>query len=1252
MSSEDSTKPVDGEFPDILNGRYRLMRELGRGGIGVVMLATDLMLKRQVAIKFLSMRFADKGIWRERFFREARATATLSNSNIVTIHDIGDYRGRIYLVMEYLDGGNLRDSLPTLRADEPLTHAIIKGICSGLAAAHRAGVVHRDIKSANILLGRAGEVKIADFGLARVAMDIDLTASGINVIGTPSYMSPEQVLGKDADRRSDVFSLGVVIYEVISGHLPFQNTSQHTLNEAILNLEPAPIEFGIASAHEHLTRVIARCLEKRPSRRYESAAEVLDDIMLLRSGPGTVAIDTIESLTGVSPPRAPESAIIRTSALTQHLAGLREFVRSNSSCCVVVRGNRGVGKTTLVRQLVEDSIGEGEHRESEGFKVFYCPTTTILGLMEFIQSTARKLEGLVPAKLIIQIEPLSSQGAVPESISAARVSLEALLKDTARSILFLESREPHDLTDFLVPSVVSVPLLARKNVDLGAPSREECVRILRQISDRRLANGQLRPSDDILEEIVNLTDAFVPTHGQPAKSILLLEQWLTYANSEQIAEDFSGAIAILHTLFARLVGIPRRLVSTESSMTEEEIGARLKARELANSCESKLVHNIFSRIKSRMLDHTKPLGSLMLLGPPGVGKLVAARSLSELFVGEGVVPTVIDFKCFGNCTAVDKAVYSTFHADEPQVISTTSLPRVRVFIVPNVHRCEGKLAELLAATLMSRPSSYHPEIASDLTLSFFIFTYEIPTGIARSLIDALGRVDLSSLGCQSRLRDHLIDYCPQLRAIWMLLDGIVAYGPLSDEQKEILLNRQIAGVLDRIGVAQRNLLVDLTDSARALLAEGAFSEAEGARNLRISVESALSLPLARLLASEPGLKDSIITLTAKGGEIFADVADVFSTEAGRDAKLVDSRRTIFLSAKPGEEDFISYFEEATLRIRELKQKFAYDESIQRTELLRQEMSDPVFWGQHNSHRDSLVELARLSKITDRVHSWESRLERIRASIEALNDQESVRGGVILPQLYGLLKDLDSASLEILLDGPDDREDAFVLVISKSQEQSDLRWLGELSRVYTGWARHRGYRFTLMGELDPDNEKCSGIVIHIAGINTFGLLKGEGGEHRKISTPRRSVGHHSSLARCQVFVLPDPDIRSSIGEKFDLQMRKLGDSARGIRINRPKRATRLVRLRDGAKLHLLTSPMVEDNRELYTDFFAQYLKSVYPALECRQAQRQDSTTNEIIRTFEDGMKSRVIDHLTKVVFENPRDYLSGKIDTLLLERLTT
>ncbi|HOC16983.1 MAG TPA: serine/threonine-protein kinase, partial [Vicinamibacterales bacterium] len=267
-------------------GRYQLLDKLGEGGMGVVYKAYDPLIQRVVAVKLISSARTDDPVLRERFFAEARAAGHLSHRNIVTVYDLGEENERPYFAMEFLEGEDLgrmirRGAPPTLIDKIDLMAQAGRG----LAYAHARGVIHRDVKPANIFVTTTGDVKVLDFGLARLARPVgtDLTRTR-PFVGTVSYMAPEQVRGEPADARTDLFAFGVVLYEMLSGGRPaFETDSFASTMHRILTEEPEPLAGLDATLPEELTRVVERALAKSRDERYQRVDEMLADLAAFRA---------------------------------------------------------------------------------------------------------------------------------------------------------------------------------------------------------------------------------------------------------------------------------------------------------------------------------------------------------------------------------------------------------------------------------------------------------------------------------------------------------------------------------------------------------------------------------------------------------------------------------------------------------------------------------------------------------------------------------------------------------------------------------------------------------------------------------------------------------------------------------------------------------------------------------------------------------------------------------------------------------
>ena len=278
----------------LVNDRYRIERSIGRGGMAEVFLAHDLLLDRPVALKVLFPEYAIDPTFVERFRREAQSAAALTHPNIVAVYDWGKVNATYFIAMEYVEGKTLATILKERGRLSPIhTCDVIAEVASALSFAHENGVVHRDIKPGNILIGTSGQVKVADFGIARAlgtGVDEALTEIG-SVMGTATYLSPEQAQGAQPDPRSDIYSLGVMMYELVAGKAPFVGESAVAIAYQHVHNIPTPLRDMVADLPRGFESVVAKCMAKNAARRYETATFVREDIRRIIDGTETLALN-------------------------------------------------------------------------------------------------------------------------------------------------------------------------------------------------------------------------------------------------------------------------------------------------------------------------------------------------------------------------------------------------------------------------------------------------------------------------------------------------------------------------------------------------------------------------------------------------------------------------------------------------------------------------------------------------------------------------------------------------------------------------------------------------------------------------------------------------------------------------------------------------------------------------------------------------------------------------------------------------
>ncbi|NIN92146.1 protein kinase, partial [bacterium] len=269
-------------------GRYEIIEELGKGGMGKVYRVFDKKIKEEVALKLIRPEIALDKNTIERFSNELKFARKLRHENVCQMFDLNEDEGTHYITMEYVPGEDLKSFISragTLGAGKAVF--IAKQVCAGLVQAHKIGIVHRDLKPQNIMIDRDGNARIMDFGIARSLEAKGLTESGV-MIGTPQYMAPEQVEGIKADQRSDIYSLGIILYEMVTGKVPFEGSTPYSIAfKHKTEAPPNPKEFN-AQIPRDLSQVILRCLEKERKKRYQKAEELLTELTNIEKGIPTV----------------------------------------------------------------------------------------------------------------------------------------------------------------------------------------------------------------------------------------------------------------------------------------------------------------------------------------------------------------------------------------------------------------------------------------------------------------------------------------------------------------------------------------------------------------------------------------------------------------------------------------------------------------------------------------------------------------------------------------------------------------------------------------------------------------------------------------------------------------------------------------------------------------------------------------------------------------------------------------------------
>ena len=526
-----------GTGPDIIGttlSHYSVVEKVGEGGMGVVYRAHDLILNRPVALKLLEASVAGTREGSERVLREARAASALNHPNVVTVYEIGEEQGATFIVTEFIEGKTLRSLVTPGGAPPASVGDLARQIAEGLRAAHARGIVHRDIKPDNLMLTGDGRVKIMDFGLARVGPDA--TQSGeAGVTGSLRYMSPEQIQGRPVDQRSDIFSLGAVLYELLAGSPAFDGVYEDAVHYAVVNTDPPALDAVRPDVPPSFREMVFRCLRKRPEERYQGCEEILAELDRIRpASPRAVAGSLLERLRIDNADDAGRGALTGRDAEIALLRGKLVSAASGEGQTVLVTGESGIGKTHVLLQVLREAREKGcasfmgrclfqerglpYHPLAEAFRTLFAADGA--RLLEELSVDARTrgidITGRLPsirAFLRLSPDPVSLQG--KEQLWDAVYTLLRTLASIQPVVLLIDDlqwadRETIDLFAFLARNTV------RDAVLLGGAYRNEP-----SPAEQALDTAHLRGMVRQLRIDITAAEIALPRLPEPASAALI-----------------------------------------------------------------------------------------------------------------------------------------------------------------------------------------------------------------------------------------------------------------------------------------------------------------------------------------------------------------------------------------------------------------------------------------------------------------------------------------------------------------------------------------------------------------------------------------------------------------------------------------------------------------------------------------------------------------------------------------------------------
>jgi TolA-binding protein len=604
-------------------GNYRILEPLGSGGMGVVYKAQDLTLGRNVALKLLRPATEeDYGESIERFRREARTASNLNHPNICTIYSFAEHNGQLLLAMELLDGDPLEKRIGGKPLDLRTTLEYATQIADALDAAHAEGVVHRDIKPANIFVSRRGQIKVLDFGLAKLAAGVSpennvtqqFSSIAGTTVGTVSYMSPEQARGEELDQRSDLFSFGVVLYEMATGRQSFSGGTTAVVFDGILNREPIAPHTLNASVPPELERIIGKALEKDRSLRYQSAADMRADLQRLKRDSGSRILAAVQASTAET--RAAAAAAAVTVAVPAATVGAP--TPASPSAPTVLQAatapapRRGLSNATIIA-MVLGVVALAIILSGTAMTFFALR----LGSSSDVAPTTEPPAAPSATTPVAPPEPAPSPAVVVPSPPAAPVPVPAPPRPTAKA----------PVTE--APAIEKVP-----------PSAETLAAQRLEIAQAKIANNLLDPALADLRQIVA---------DQPGTQAAIEAAFLSASILEKMGRDEDAMAA--HVEFNQRYGKDRRAPASKLRLAELVGRSRRPNRELA---ERQILNEVvrdypgtpqaLSALQGKLRIETqrKLREKDPVLGVEVPSSLVTLRTITEQFPNAPLTLTALD----------------------------------------------------------------------------------------------------------------------------------------------------------------------------------------------------------------------------------------------------------------------------------------------------------------------------------------------------------------------------------------------------------------------------------------------------------------------------------------------------------------------------------------------------------------------------------------------------------------------------------